>query len=208
MKPCGLACLLTVALVPVGCATTRGETGAAAAIYPGELTPPDAHPGEFVRRQKLTARYRGQERSFEAVLQKQGDALTLIGLTPFGSKAFVLEQRGLEVTFTPYLAGDLPFPPRFILQDVHRVYFAGLGEGPRADGEHVAEAHGERIREVWGAGRLLSREYTRLSADPPGTISIVYRGGMACCSSPRQIELENGWLGYHLSIQTVSEQAL
>ena len=196
---------LLIVLFSAGCATTRG---AAVPDYPGVLTAPAAHPGEFVRRQKLTARYRGQERSFEAVLQKQGDALTLIGLTPFGSKAFVLEQRGLEVKFTPYLAGDLPFPPRFVLQDVHRVYFGGLGDDAKADGEHTALAHGERVREVWKDGRLLSREYTRLLADPPGSIAITYQGGMACCTSPERIELENGWLGYHLSILTVSEERL
>ena len=179
--------------------------------YPGTLTRPSEHPGDFVRRQKLSAKFGDQTQGFEAVLQKQGDQLKLVGLTPFGTKAFLLEQDGLEVKFTSYMPRELPFPPRYILQDVHRVYFGGLGKGalvPLPDGEHTAQRDGETIAETWRDGRLLERRFTRVAADPPGVITVVYEGGMAGPTSPKVIRIDNGWLGYQLVIETVSEQKL
>jgi hypothetical protein len=154
------------------------------------------------------AHYGGRTSSFSAVLQKQADTLTLIGLTPFGSKAFVIQQVGMAVKFTSYLQGELPFPPRYILFDIHRVYFGGLGGTPLPDGEHIAERDGERIREVWKGGRLFERAFTRLAKDPPGAMVIAYEGGMAPGASPARIEIDNGWVGYHLSIATLSEERL
>ena len=176
--------------------------------YPGVLTRPSAHPGDFIRRQKLTARFGEQTQSFEAVLQKQGDKLKLVGLTPFGTKAFLLEQDGLEVTFTSFMPRELPFPPRYILQDVHRVYFSGGPGEPLSDGEHAREQPGEKITERWLGGRLLERRFTRVAGDPPGVLAVTYEGGLAGGTSPRLIAIDNGWLGYSLSIETLSEQKL
>jgi hypothetical protein len=191
-----------------GCGAVRPTPPARAPEYPGALTPPSLHAGDFLRRQQVLARYAGRTSSFSAVLQKQADTLTLIGLTPFGSKAFVIQQVGVTVTFTSYLPGELPFPPRYVLFDIHRVYFGGLGGASLPDGEHFAERDGERIREVWKEGRLFERAFTRLAADPPGAMVIAYEGGMAPGVSPARIEIENGWVGYHLSIVTVAEERL
>lgn len=176
--------------------------------YPGTLSPPSRSPGDFLRTQRLVARYGGETRSMDAVLQKEGDLLTLIGMTPFGSKAFVLQQQGLEVTFQSYVPFELPFPPKYILLDVQRVYFPGIPGSPLADGQHEAERDGERIVERWKGGRLMERTFTRLSGDAAGAITIVYEGGMAGGTSPAKIEVDNGWVGYRLSITTVQEQRL
>jgi uncharacterized protein DUF3261 len=191
-----------------GCGAVRPTPTAPAPEYPGALTPPPLYGGDFLRSQKVVARYGGSTRSFSAVLQKQADTLTLIGLTPFGTKAFVIEQVGVAVKFTSYLPGEFPFPPRYVLFDIHRVYFGGLGGAPLPDGEHLAERNGERIREVWKGGRLFERAFTRLADDPPGEMVIGYEGGMAPGLSPARIEIDNGWVGYHLSIATVSEERL
>jgi hypothetical protein len=37
---------------------------------------------------------------------------------------------------------------------------------------------------------------------------IVYQGGMAPGTSPAQIEIDNAWVGYHLSIATFAEERL
>jgi hypothetical protein len=195
------------AALACGCGAIRPAPTAQAPEYPGVLNPPPEG-GDFIRSQKVVARYRGRTNSFSAVLQKRAGTLTLIGMTPFGSKAFVIEQVGTEVKFTSYLPQEVPFPPRYVLFDIHRVYFGGLGGAPLPDGEHVAEKDGERIREVWKGGRLFERAFTRLAADPPGVMVIVYQGGMAPGTSPAQIELDNGWLGYHLSIATLAEERL
>jgi hypothetical protein len=199
---------ILAAAMSYGCAAVRPVPTGQAHEYPGVLTPPSQHGGDFLRSQKVVARYGGRTNSFSAVLQKQADTLTLIGLTPFGSKAFVIQQVGMEVKFTSYLPDELPFPPRYVLFDIHRVYFGGLGGAPLPDGEHVAERDGERIREVWKGGRLFERSFTRLAADPPGAMVIAYQGGMVPGTSPARIEIDNGWVGYHLSIATLSEERL
>ncbi|MFY0542171.1 hypothetical protein [Nannocystis pusilla] len=81
------------------------------ADYPGALATTLTGP-DFMARQRLHGTARGREIGGEVVLQKQGDALTLIGLTPFSTKAFVAKQKGAEVkvdVFAP--EGKLPFPP-------------------------------------------------------------------------------------------------
>lgn len=194
-------------LLWVGCASGQ-VTRAPAVAYPTALVAPRDVPGDWLRRQQLVARYPTGAGSFEAVLQKQGPTLTLIALAPFGAKAFVLVQTGTEVRFTAYLPVPLPFPPRFILNDISRTYFGGIAGGPFSDGEQVRVRDGERISERWQAGRLLERRFVRVDRDPPGEIVITYVGGMREAHSPALIELDNGWLGYHLSIATLSEQPL
>ena len=172
--------------------------------YPGVLVRPSELPGDFVRMQKLAVRFGDQSHSLEAVLQKKGDDLTLVALTPFRTRLFVLEQHGLEVTFTSYMPREMPFPPRYILYDVQRVYFRGLPGAPLPDGEHMGELSGEQVREVWASGKLLERDFTRPGVE--GRITITYRPGMGGGISPPRIEIDNGWVGYNLVITTVSEQ--
>jgi hypothetical protein len=197
-------------VVVLGCAAcaTAQAPGPRPVEYPTVLTPPDSHPGAFIRRQLLLGRFQGQELSLDAVLQKKDDELLLVGLTPFGTKAFVLAQKGTEVRFTSYMAQPLPFPPRYILEDVTRTYFCGIADGPLPDGVHQSERDGELIEERWKEGRLMERRFTRLDGNPRGEIVIDYVGGMAGGRSPARIEFDNGWLGYRLTVTTVSEEAL
>ncbi len=186
------------------CATARPRPPAQE--YPGVLVHPSVLPGDFLRTQKLVARFGDHSHSLEAVLQKKGDDLTLVALSPFRTRLFVLEQHGLEIKFTSYLPQELPFPPRYILYDVERVYFRGLPGAPLPDGEHAAEQSGETLREVWADGRLLERDFTRPGMQ--GRVAVTYRPGMAGDVSSPLIEIDNGWMGYHLTIQTISEQKL
>ena len=111
---------------------------------PADIPPADAIPGVFAVRQKLTAQSRQGGGSFEAVLQKQPGKLTLLGLTPFGSRAFLLEQTGADVKFTSYLPRELPFPPTFMLLDVHRVF--GQWLGPPVAGRRARRCRARRAR--------------------------------------------------------------
>src|SRR5690606_31057451 len=88
--------------------------------YPGLLRSPGALPeGDFLWQQRVTARWGDEEaQGFDAALQRQGDTLTLVGLTPMGSKAFVVTQRGEALTFDNDSGRDMPFPPRYIMLDV------------------------------------------------------------------------------------------
>lgn len=177
--------------------------------YPGELAsaPELAARGDFLVRQTLVGRYGPREVHGEVVVQKQGAALTLIGLTPFGSKAFVIQQDADGVRSKEVLPGSLPFPAEFMLLDVHRSLFMGL-PGAGADGERRGERAGEVITETWQAGKLLRRTFRRLDRRPRGTITVEYVGGMAGERPPARMRLDNGWFGYAIEISTISWQPL
>jgi hypothetical protein len=178
------------------------------ADYPGALATSLAGP-DFMARQRLRGTARGREIGGEVVLQKQGDALTLVGLTPFATKAFVATQKGAEVkveVFAP--EGKLPFPPRFMLLDVHRVQFLGLPGAPLADGTHRGEVGEETVTEVWQGGALLERRFERKDGEPAGTIVITYEGGMKDGALPPRLKLVNGWFGYEIAVETVQWQPL
>jgi hypothetical protein len=173
----------------------------AAPRYPGELVPTSELDGpDFSVRHRIDGR-RGQTSfGFEAVLEKRPDTLVLVALTPFGSRAFAIEQRGERLTHQSFVDEPLPFPPRFVLLDVHRTLFIGVSDRPLPDGEHERTRGGERIVERWRDGRLERRVFERLDADPPGTIAITFEPAVAPPALPERATLRNGWLGYELTI--------
>jgi hypothetical protein len=173
----------------------------------GPLLPPAQIHADFVWRQRIDVRFKERRESFSAVIEKRGDHLILLGLTPFGSRAFALEQRGSRATFTPYIDIQLPFSPLYILADVHRAFFRGLAGAPLSDGWHEGVADDERIRERWAEGRLFEREYRSL--DHSGNmVSIQYREGMLGFSPSPTIELTSRRFGYALTITTLLAQRL
>jgi hypothetical protein len=180
----------------------------AAREYPGTLVPPSTVPGEFLARQEVKARYGGTRVRFKSVLQKRGDTLTLLGLTPFGTRAFLLQQEGTAVTFTSYVDRGLPFPPRYILFDIQRALFIGITSGPLADGMHTASREGEEIRERWKGGRIMERTFRRETGQPPGSITITCKDGMVFGVPPPKLKFRNEWFGYDLTITTRSYESL
>jgi len=176
--------------------------------YPGTLVPPSSVPGDFIARQELRASHGATRVRLESVLQKRGDTITLLGLTPLGTRAFLLQQEGVSVTFTPYLDRPLPFPPRYMLIDIHRALFIGIGPGPLPDGVHAIRRGGEEIRERWQGGRLVERTFRRESGVPPGLITVTCEEGMQFGVPPRELTFKNGWFGYELTITTRSYETL
>jgi hypothetical protein len=184
----------------------RSAQQARAEDYPGELLDSAALPDGVFLRQRIEARFGERELGFAAVLQTAEGVLSLLALTPYGTRAFLLEQRGRAVSFTSYVDRALPFPPRFILIDVQRTLFLGLPGAPLPDGEHTAVRNGERISERWRGHRLLARSFERLDGHPRGPIRITYPGGMRGTVPPPRIELENTWFGYQLTIHTLASE--
>ena len=174
--------------------------------YPGVLHPPSALGADFMLRQKITAVFsEKKEITFDAVLQKVGDELTLLGLTPFGSRAFLLVQSGTDIRFTNYVDKELPFPPKYILLDIQRTLRV---EAPLPDGLHELDQDGEHVRETWKDGRLFERHVTRLDGSPPGELVTRYDGGMTPGEPPAAMDFENGWFGYRLHIETTESRKL
>jgi hypothetical protein len=178
--------------------------------YPGELIDTSEMGASFMARQKLAGRFGEQEFRFEAVLQLHGGKLTVLGLTPFGTKAFVLVQTGTEVEFTPLIDREIPFPPEYMLQDIHRAWLwhTRLPWGAQAPSEDPAsvEVAGERVTERWRDGALVQRSFERLDGQPPGEIRIEYSGGSG--HPAKHVILDNGWFGYRLEIETTDWRAL
>jgi hypothetical protein len=198
----GLCCVLYL-----GCARARpAGPSLPPRDYPGVLEDTHALGRPFLVRQSLHGHYGLREISLEVVVQLANGKLTLVGLTPFGSRAFVLEQDGLATRFQKFVNREIPFDPSHVLNDLHRVFFRGLA-GPLADGVHGEEREGERISERWRSGVLVERRFERLDHQPEGAVVIRYSGAPAPVIAP-EVTLENQWFGYTLRIENGEQQWL
>lgn len=197
------AALLLIAAC--GGTTTRNES---AAPYPTHVEAPSALPGEWAIEQEVTITHAEGESSFRAVLQKQGDALTMVGLGPHGGRAFVLSQNGTDFDWETFVPIELPFPPEYMLHDVHRTWLQP--NQPPVDGssELIFERYGERIHERWDGAKLVERIFERLDGEPQGSIIVTYEGGLspnapAAVAPPDVVAFDNGWHGYTATIRTL-----
>jgi hypothetical protein len=175
--------------------------------YPFVLHDPATLPHDFVVRQSLTvhARRDGQpvDGQFDAILQKQGGTLLIVGFGPMNVKAFTLEQRGDRIEFTQFFGPELPFSPRNVVVDVHRVYFHRLPPPaePGYSGVTRGELDGETVEETWQGGELRRAVFTRPGSALRGAVSIELGPGCtpAACE-PASATLRNEWFGYTLEI--------
>ena len=215
----GRFALLPLLWLTLTCACLSGRPGddgptgdpRAFAPDPDELLDAEALPGAFLWRQTVTASWgEGETRSFDAVVQRSGDALTVLGLSPTGSVGFSVVLRGGEVELTNRMPDSFPIDPRFILLDVQRAFYPWLaGSTPRADGTHEGTVRAEQVRERWSDGALEERVFERPADDgrPGGTVSIRYEWADGA-RAPVQTELVNDRFGYRLSIETYDEREL
>jgi hypothetical protein len=195
-------------LLVLGCATGEPPTEPPTGIYPGTLVPTGDIAGNFLMRQRIDYRYGDAVGSFEAAIQKRCEELTVVGFTPFGTLAFSIRQRDLEVEVESRMPGPWPFPLRFVLIDVHRSFFLPTGSDPPHSGERKLPFGEETIEETWRNGRLLERSFRRNSGEPAGRIVVRYAGEGTAPGRARHVELENGWFGYRLDIRVLSRAEL
>lgn len=156
---------------------------------------PAEHPGDFQWQQTVTVRYGKQApRSFDAVLEKSGAELRLVGVTPIGTVTFVAEAIGTEVRFENRTGEALPFDGSHILRDVQRVFFPWL-HGPFVEG-HRAGAHGGlTVKERREEGVLVERTFH----DAEGLVATVRFQSPG--EPPAKAQLESR-LGYRLTLET------
>jgi hypothetical protein len=157
-----------------------------------------ATPG-FVARQKVVATVAGARAPFDAVVQYRGDRLVVLALTPMGTKAFAIEQRGATVSITPPGPGALPAPPEAILRDIHAAYFA-LPKAARGEGWHRTEAGGARW-ERWSQGRLHERVWGRRGDRQADRL--VFVDGIAPGDLPRELVFDHPRIAVRLEIHTL-----
>lgn len=186
LAPCTLALLACGPSQPP--ASAQGE-------YPAVLHPPaELHP-DFSVHQHITASSRGHSGSFDAVVQKHGNKLVVVGLGPASVRMFVLEQTASGITFEQSFGPTLPFPPRNIVVDVHRTFFKVLPEGVRA-----GTIDDERVEEDWRGAELAERRFFRADREKPVTVHYGPGCTRARCA-PSTIKLNNPWFHYELSIE-------
>lgn len=198
---CGIVCLLASCGGRQVVQPAPGEDA-----YPTRLREPASIGPDFAMQQEVTMSHAQGENTFRAVLQKQGDTLVLLGLAPHGGRAFVLTQTGTEVEFESFMPGELPFPPQYILHDVHRTWFVNAPEG-------TVELDGERVTTRMENGRVVERLFERLDGRPEGTLRVTYEGGLqssapAGAEPPSTAVLHNGWFGYTATVRTLQWQTL
>lgn len=164
--------------------------------------------GDFALEQEITISHAEGEHRFRAVLEKRGGRLVLLALGPHGGRGFAWTQTGTDVQFERFIPVELPFPPRYVLEDVFRVWFLPTRAPEGGDGEVAYDADGEHEVQRFEAGRLMARSYTRLDHHPEGRIEVDYGEGLAPgapfgAAPPPDATLNNGWLGYRLHVHTL-----
>lgn len=185
-------------LIFFGCGARPPADATAQREYPCVLHPPSELAPDFVVEQHVEASKDGHSGSFDAVVQKRGDELLVVGLGPMGIRAFVLRQRGTELTAEQRIGPAPPFPPRNVIIDVHRVFFKRLAGGA-PDGVRTGELDDEDVVEVWRGGELVERRFSRPGF--AGAVKIAFGPGCrADRCEPVNVHLVNEWFGYELRI--------
>lgn len=183
--------------------------------YPCVLHDPRTLSPDFLVRQSLTIRAvrdgKPVEGQFDAIVQKQGDTLLIVGFGPMNVKAFTLEQRGERIEFHQFFGPELPFSPRNVIVDVHRVFFKRLpapGE-PGHTGVVRGELDGEAVEETWRDGELRGAVFTRPGSALRGAIRVALGPGCrpAACE-PDSATLTNEWFGYTLTVTSEGYERL
>ncbi len=184
----------------------------AASPPPDTVLDPRQIRGNFVWRQRLSARYQGDSFKFEAVLEKSGNTLRVLFLTPYGTRALLIEQTGHTVRTEYFIPQRLPFSPSHILSDIHRVFFRGFGEGAPNNGQRVQRLDGEVFYDTYRQGALVAR-VVQQPTDAHSTripqqekrISIDYEPGFRPGVPPHRVRLNNDWYGYLIEIDTLAK---
>jgi hypothetical protein len=149
---------------------------------------------EFSVRQHVEASSGGKGGGFDTVLQKKGDTLVLVGLVA-GERAFVLKQQGDQVSFEQSFGPPLPFPPEYVIIDIHRAYWKHLPAGTTS-----GDLDGEHVEETWSNGNLVERRFFR-PGEYKGAVRVEYGSGCnATRCLPASLKITNEWFGYTVTV--------
>jgi hypothetical protein len=189
---------------------------------PGPLPPSDGLGAPFLARQKVVVTQGGQPpRSLDVVLQYDGHELLLLGLTPMGTKAFAVHQRGRDVRLETFVAMGLAVPPVEVLRDIHRASFTPTGPVHHDGWQRIADPgaapreggtprNGRKppLWQLWRAGGVVERIYGARSRRDSLRISYARPLVPHAGATSDVIELDHPALALHLSIHTLSRTAL
>jgi Protein of unknown function (DUF3261) len=196
--------LLTLGLT--ACAQPKPASRVPAIDVRGVLVPTEGLAPPFVVQQRIHGRYQGGDATMDCVVQLSAGKLTVLGLTPFGTRAFVIEQKGTEVKFEKFVERDLPVQPEAVLYDIHRVFFRAL---PKPDGDGVREAQdqGELLRETWQDGHIVERRFQGLEGPVANLVVVNFDGAPAPVIAPH-VRITNTAYAYTLEIENTDQKLL
>jgi hypothetical protein len=182
------------------------------AVDSGRLVPTQELGADFSLRQRIEGRYGDKTvPAIDAVLQLRAADLQLVALTPFGTRALVIHQRGTEITTEAFIDKDKlpPIDPKDILRDIHRVLFRGLfvGKSAPADGVHTGRDGGDDVSETWRDGHLQIRTFASPGGASDAPAVRIEFDGAGPIVAPT-VRLTNLRLGYQLLIKTFDQQRL
>jgi len=214
---CALALGLALGLGCAGSAPPPAPPAPDALPGLAELLVPTQDMGDgFVLRQRLQFHATGPDRDarsggFEAIVQLDCGELVVVGLSPFGTRAFSIRQRGSDARFEWAYGEPLPFSLERVLLDVHRSFLYPLADPPPDDGWHVRHygPHGAvEARESWSGGRLRERHIEERSGSRTGPWVATYDGGFGADAWPEATRISSEVFGYTLEITTVERKPL
>ena len=200
------ATLLSLLLVSACSRVDKPHSQVPAHAVAGVLLPTEQLGPSFVVEQRLHGNYEKREITLDCVVQLVEGTLTIVGLTPFGTRAFVIEQRGTAVRFEKFVDRDIPFDPANVLYDLHRVFFRGL-KGPLSDGTHEGQDAGDLVRELWRDGHIVERRFESLEGPVSNLVLVAFEGAPAPIVAPR-VRLTNVAFGYTLEIENSEQKSL
>jgi hypothetical protein len=203
--------LVIATLLLAGCARGADARAAAPMAAPRITHRPSDFPFDFTLDQTVEATARGRTQTVRVIAEKSGDTLRLVGLTPFGVRAYVITQEGLDVRAEVQLEGGLPFPPEHVVLDLHRTFLAGFpaDAGATPDGRREFTAGGDAFADEIRGGRVVRR---RVVPAEPGAdvLDVRYEPeGVALDGTPPpRAVVHHERLGYTLVITTTSSRRL
>ncbi len=210
LRPSGLSLCVALTLI-LACATpprTSFPPQQFDAALSARLLSSSQLAGDQVLRQRLHFRFAEETGVLDAVVQVDCGVLRVIGLSPIGSRLFVIEQRGLEVTLETTTQRQLPFSARNLLLDVQRTYLYPLSDPAPADGRYRHQQGVTTLHETWRGGRLRERVIADSNGERKGEIVVSYEGGYASSETPPRVHLDNRLYGYSLDVQTLEKRVL
>jgi hypothetical protein len=216
-------CQLLWLCASAACASAPRGQGSQARVPPAQLRAADALPEDFFYRQRVTARWPKGEQRFDAVLQKRGAELLLVGLSAFGQPGFSarLDAEG-RLHVDNRTGQPLPFDLQYVLVDVQRVFYPWLDGPAPSDAERWGVQGDCRVWERYAHGALVGRVFARDT--PQGLERVTVRYAAASDADhhvdhadaarvhgvavPRRVVLDNPLLRYSLTIETLDAQRL
>jgi hypothetical protein len=155
----------------------------------------------FVVEQRIKGTYRGGEVGLDCVVQFKDKKLTVLGLTPFGTRAFSIEQTGTAVKFEKYVERDLPVQPEMVLYDIHRVFFRGLPPDV-SQGQNYSD----QVTELRSGDYVVERRFQNMEG-PTNLVVISFDGPPAPIVAPH-VKIANTAFAYAVEIENTQQKSL